>query len=310
VYWPRERLRVFFNQIAGMKKGTKMTDLFDASKRKFCSLGAMMLAFAGISKTAMAGETAKPAGDQKKPQDELESLKHEISRINDVFAIERLQARYEAIHSSDEGMAWMLFANRPDTSQEITYARAVGFENIKKHYVESTSTAACKSGRYCFPAEWVASVPAEIKSYLDLAAQGHKFTVHPVATPCIVVAGDGKTAKATFTSLGFEGNMWCYGKYANDYIKIDGEWYIWHQKWLRCFETPFGTSWADQSMEGIYQFTLGKKDANGKRVMPPGVNYDYLLASDKEFKSIPVPQPYETWTDAELDWWKKKIEKP
>ena len=270
----------------------------------------MMLAFAGVSKAAMAGETAKPAGDQKKPQDDLEALKHEISRINDVFAIQRLQARYEAIHSTDEGLAWMLFANRPDTTQEITYSKNVGFEGIKKHYVESTSKPECTSQGKCFPEEWGKIATPETKPYMDIAAQGHKFTVHPVSTPCIVIAGDGKTAKATFTSFGFEGNMWCYGKYANDYIKIDGEWYIWHQKWLRCFETPFSTSWADQSMEGIYQFTLGKKDANGKRVMPPNVNYDYLLASDKEFKSIPVPQPYATWTDADLDWWKKKIEKP
>jgi hypothetical protein len=28
---------------------------------------------------------------------------------------------------------------------------------------------------------------------------------------------------------------WCYGKYANDYIKIDGKWYLWHKKWLRGF---------------------------------------------------------------------------
>jgi hypothetical protein len=285
------------------------TQLFDASKRKFFSLGAMMLAFAGVSKTAMAGGTAKPAADTKKPQDEFEALKLEISRINDVFAIERLQARYEAIHSSDEGLAWQLFANRPDTTQEITYSRNVGFEGIKKHYIESTAKPECTSQGKCFPEEWGKIATPETKRYMDIAAQGHKFTVHPVATPCIVVAGDGKTAKATFTSLGFEGDMWCYGKYANDYIKIDGEWYIWHQKWLRCFETPFSTSWADQSQEGIYQFTLGQKDASGKRKMPPGVNYDYLLAPDKEFKSIPVPQPYDTWTDAELDWWKKKVEK-
>jgi hypothetical protein len=159
----------------------------------------------------------------------------------------------------------------------------------------------------------VASAPAELRPYLDLSSQGHKFTIHPIATPCIVVAGDGKTAKATYTSLGFEGNMWCYGKIANAYIKMeDGKWYIWHQKWLRCFETPFSTSWADQSVEGIYQFALGKKDENGRFKLPEGVNYDYLLAPDKEFKSIPVPEPYETWTAADEDggWWKRKIVVP
>jgi hypothetical protein len=294
------------------------TQLFDASKRKFCSLGALALAFTGFFSPALAkaeakGVSSKPGGDSRKPEDSFASLKREITRLNDIHEIERLQARYEAIHSSDEGMAWMLFANRPDTSQEITYAKTIGFENIKKHYVESTSKTECNKLGHCFPAEMIAAAPAETRSYFDLNAQGHKFTIHPVATPCIVVAGDGKTAKATFTSLGIEGNMWCYGKYANAYIKMeDGKWYIWHQKWLRCFETPFSTSWADQSAEGIYQFALGKKDENGHFKLPEGVNYDYLLASDKEFKSIPVPEPYETWTEDDENglWWKRKIVTP
>jgi hypothetical protein len=55
---------------------------------------------------------------------------------------------------------------------------------------------------------------------------------HMLATPVIVVAGDGQTAKAVWQSFGNVSgtNMaqWTQEKYSMDFIKEDGKWKIWH----------------------------------------------------------------------------------
>jgi hypothetical protein len=130
--------------------------------------------------------------------------------------------------------------------------------------------------------------------------------IHPVATPNIIVAADGKTAKATFTSFGYERGGWCYGKYANDYIKIDGKWYIWHKKWLRGFSTNYYKSPEDQTIDEIFEWTT-ERDENGFPIVAEELTTAYLWYPGKENMTITAPQPYETWTEADENggWWKR-----
>ena len=61
---------------------------------------------------------------------------------------------------------------------------------------------------------------------------------HSFLAPLIEVAGDGKTAKGVWDSLGVDtgggNNManWGWVRYAIDFKKINGEWKIWHMKVL------------------------------------------------------------------------------
>jgi hypothetical protein len=125
------------------------------------------------------------------------------------------------------------------------------------------------------------------------------------------VADDGQTAKATFTSLGFE-DGWCYGMYANSYIKINGEWKIWHMKWLRCFKTNFYKSWDDQTIDEIYEFTQGQKDKWGFPKVSADIDYSLLNAPGKVVKTITAPKPYATWAKEDEDgsWWKRDTVTP
>lgn len=239
------------------------------------------------------------------------ALQLQATRTQDVIDIMNLQARYVNIHNSDERLSWMLFADRPDTTKEITHTRLVGFDNIKKAYLEGEK-AVLESGN--LPEGtiigWTGFDPSELGADGAPPAGMGGMRIHPISTPAIVVAGDGKTAKATFTSLGFEGDGWCYGMYANDYIKIDGEWYIWHMKWLRCFKTKWNQSFTEQSLDEIYEFTQGETDEWGFPKVNEDINYDYLYAPGKEVKTIPAPKPYETWTEAEEGWWKRDVMEP
>jgi hypothetical protein len=317
------------------------TDQSNTSRRRFWSFSAAALASIGLWPVAKA--SAASSGSKEPSQGSLEdrvkeleaslkALEQRTSGCEDVFAIMRLQARYEAIHSSQESLAWMLFAKRDDSVLEITHSRYVGFENIKLSYLapqklqELYDAGKLPAGTHIHKLDFKA--PNAIQAML--AGGGpppdHPYNanrklfgtgrpdmppIHPVATPNIVVAGDGKTAKATFTSLGYERGGWCYGKYANDYIKIDGNWYIWHEKWLRGFSCNYYTSPEDQNIGQIFEWTKDR-DANGFPVVAKELTTKYLWYPGKESMTITAPQPYETWTveDDNGGWWKRPTVTP
>lgn len=241
----------------------------------------------------------------------IEKLQHQATRAQDVLDIMYLQARYEAIHNSDESLGWMLFADRPDTTQEITHSRIIGFDNIKKSYLEGykalSESEDLPEGTVI---GWTGFAGMEEGAKPPEGMGGMR--IHPIGTPCIVVADDGQTAKATFTSFGIEGPGWCYGKYANSYIKIDGKWYIWHMKWLRNFKINFYKAWFDQTLDEIYEFTQGKTDQWGFPAVNSEIDYSYLYAPGKEVETITAPKPYKTWTkeDENGEWWKRKTIEP
>jgi hypothetical protein len=70
---------------------------------------------------------------------------------------------------------------------------------------------------------------------------GGEYIMHTQETPVIEVAGDGKTAKGLWYSIGLSirgqvdssgktsvGSGWMWEKYGVDFIKEDGKWKIWH----------------------------------------------------------------------------------
>lgn len=78
--------------------------------------------------------------------------------------------------------------------------------------------------------------------------------VHPLTSPILEIAGDGKTAKGIWyspgqvTTLDKNGKpqaqiMW--EKYGVDFIKEDGEWKIWHIHMYYDFSAPLGKSWTE-----------------------------------------------------------------
>ena len=250
----------------------------------------------------------------KSLEETIKGLQKELTRAKDIQEIANLQARYCAVHNTDEHLSWMLFADRPDTSKEITSEKIIGFDNIKASYFRMAGMAegggpsgSAQSGAAPGAMESMGGFPMGMMGMGGSTARYGVAHIHPIGTPCIVVADDGKTAKATFTSLGFEGG-WCYGMYANSYIKIDGEWKIWHMKWLRCFKTPFDTYWNEQTIEEIYEFTHGQTDEWGFPLVNPEIDYSLLNAPGKVSETITAPKPYATWTKEDEDggWWKRE----
>jgi len=120
---------------------------------------------------------------------------------------------------------------------------------------------------------------------------------HPITTPVIEVAGDGKTAKGVWISPGLEtmpyqGKLrafWAWVKYGVDFVKEDGEWRIWHNHVYAIMRCPFEKSWVEEPNIDIDVIPDGFKPDKP-------TTYDHPYSPTGVLESVPWPPlPYETW---------------
>ena len=143
------------------------------------------------------------------------------------------------------------------------------------------------------------------------ATQAGRLTMHPLTTPVIEVAKDGKTARGLWISPGIE-THYIEGKplacsvwesYAADFVKEDGVWKWWHVHLYRAFIVPFDKSWVDIDVNEFYK-TLGRSPT----VYPADLQPDRPTTYHKMFSlndtccwtegMPPAPEPYETWDES------------
>ncbi len=211
-------------------------------------------------------------------QIDLEELSKKLDKLDAVNQIKNLMGRYETYHytRAEIGNTADLFALwRPDCAvEEGGHGCALGTEAVIKR--------------------WKGGTPGDLRAASAL---------HLASTPCIEVAGDGKTAKGTFLSLGNGTGIknlekkevresWCIGKYAIDFIKNPetGEWKIWHLHWYRLiindFNKGFVTSLFDADTreemsqlpgreETQFHQSLSLEKATHPFPWPPELYYDY-----------------------------------
>ena len=128
--------------------------------------------------------------------------------------------------------------------------------------------------------------------------------LHPTASQYIEVAGDGKTAKGVFLSIGIESAgdergllkpAWGWGSYGVDFIKEDGEWKVWHFYIHRIFRGDYFSSWTtyDPDIEPGYD----DMPEDRRYDKPPIDDFPYRFNEKFTFKPDP-PAPYETFDPA------------
>jgi hypothetical protein len=212
------------------------------------------------------------------------ALEHEVMRLRAINEIQNLLGRYEAIHNpTDIHRSWEFFARHtPGTWMEISdWGWFEGFDLIKQVWTGMNDPS---------------------------RAVGTIFE-HDLATPVIQVAGDGNTAKGTWCSPGYETHLhpdgtrepvWCWGKYAIDFVKEDGEWRFWHFKWFRTFMIPFDTSWVDAPPRPSMRHEAGKPSQYHRPYRPDSVAVSIP----------PAPAPYATWTADDAGWQFRPADKP
>ena len=195
-----------------------------SSIRVLSAAGAMLLAaspcWAGdpvITDSRIINEDRRLAIVETK----LASLRQQVSLLEDVKAIERLQQSYGYYVS--EGMASEAAALFSDSrTASIEYAQQGVF--LGRQRIE----------------EFLAKVGA--------ALPDGEIRETPIMQGVVHVAADGRTAKARWRSLVMGGKQgddgtWTEGPYENEYVKEDGQWKISKLHWYTSIAGSYDLGW-------------------------------------------------------------------
>jgi SnoaL-like domain len=132
-------------------------------------------------------------------------------------------------------------------------------------------------------------------AWVDGDAKG-VMHMHTLTTPVIEVAGDLRTAKATWVSPGHETMsfsaggektpeaFWAWCKYGCDFVVEDGRWKIWHLHVYGIFLAPYGRSWVDQPEDMIDPPPMLDEHQPDR---PPTTHWQYM--PDRVYPNEPAP---------------------
>lgn len=127
---------------------------------------------------------------------------------------------------------------------------------------------------------------------------------HETTSQIVVVANDGETARFIAFSPGFKclapghSQVWSLGKYYVEFIKINGQWKIWHMQWAVEVEGDAAYGWLYQTRSYFKECLFPDLDCihKGDRNMIPANNYiDYFKTDMVQYFLPEPPAPYDTW---------------
>jgi hypothetical protein len=129
------------------------------------------------------------------------------------------------------------------------------------------------------------------------------MNIHALTTPVVEVAGDGKTAKGIWLSIGVETGpepgkdkpqgYWAWCKYGVDFIKEEGKWKIWHLHVYGLFRTPYEKSWVEAEKPGVLPIPEELKP--DRATTHPLWTYSPTAVAEL----VPAPpEAYDTWDEA------------
>lgn len=125
------------------------------------------------------------------------------------------------------------------------------------------------------------------------------MSVHPLTTPMVEIAADGRTAQGLWYSIGFDTEIdengfpkgsWKTAKYAADFIYEDNMWRIWHLLICSDLYCPAGVDYGDlppevQASSGIPEY------------LKPDLPIKFYDISYRPSAYPPEPLPYYTFSD-------------
>ena len=213
----------------------------------------------------------------KQMEEDNDRLRQEIVRLQAIQEIKNVMGKYQVYHTPRT--FWKtpeLFAlKQPDVSVEIAmWGVYTGAEQVKAVY----------------------------QRIMVEPIVGTMFE-HDLTTSMIEVAGDGQTAKGVWFSPGHETPIkdkkhqahWCWGKYACDFIKEDGEWKIWHMHFYDSFMCTYYQSWVDiKRPRDLKIADINPVFAEYPPDKPTTFRTSYNTESVRE-TIPPCPEPYDTW---------------
>ena len=157
-----------------------------------------------------------------------------ITRVWDIEKVKDLMSRRTLLDANGEHEKELqtLWVSEPEYAKTASFGKNwgyyVGMDEIRRWYVDAYQADL---------AENLAAVRAADPSVPDQPGYGC-FEIHPLSTPHVVLAGDGKTAQGTWYSIGQQSRalpggkadgQWVCQLISGDFVKqADGSWRIWH----------------------------------------------------------------------------------
>lgn len=205
-----------------------------------------------------------------------------IRRVTDIEEIKKVANKrvYYMINEWREQELQDLWVTDPSYQATASFGKNtgyyVGMDNIRSYYVT--------------------------KHAADLGDGVGTMNAHPISTGLVELAGDGKTAKGLWYSIGQDtypnGDgtakaLWNTGKVAIDFVKEGDAWKIWHIVEANDIVSEAGTAYGDGPVYLDYE-----TDPVAVEFGTPTIQ---KLVHDQTFNwwdnYPPMPQPYEHWSD-------------
>ena len=224
----------------------------------------------------------------------IRSNEERIVRVWDIEQIKDLMSRRTVYETNGEREEELrdLWVSDPENAATASFGRNwgyyVGMDEIKKYYVD----------------QYAQQVAEELKAIgkEDEEPGYGRFLFHPLSTPNVNLAEDGKTAQGTWYSIGAdcypkengEGDCsWICQKICADFIKESGGWKIWHVFFSMDFMVKSGQGVGE--LQSIYIRGTSRDETDfGAPTIP-------MLAHDPSYTWCdnypPLNGPYETFTD-------------
>ncbi len=196
--------------------------------------------------------------------------------------VDRCNSYYDVLHRMGRYAAYHYYAQHRET-----------YEYFSKR--EGTTAELMTSGVYAT----LDKIYQFFIGYHDHENHPGTFHMHPLSSPYIQIAGDGKTAKLYIFTNGLEalpsppGNppfcMWFYDAYCDDMVKEEDGW-----KWTKVhlmdtIKAPFAVSWSEMAKQPNRSTPQG--------LVPPSYETDHhkpYTIDAMPSLGDPLPEPYET----------------
>jgi hypothetical protein len=219
----------------------------------------------------------------------VDQLQKENNRLQAVHEIQNMMGRYEYWHTSGKNHEiGNMFARKADGIR-VEYANSgvwEGFEGAQRFTVGT-------------------------HDYFKEGGYTGGLSIHPLTTPVIEIAKDGKTARGLWIAPGYEvvnvdgkkQATWMMEEYAVDFIKEEGRWCFWRIHMYRIFWCSYDKSYVDLSTKEFEKRNAPspeKQPAHLRPDRPTTIHQTYSLSEKSAMQNYipPAPESYETYDDS------------
>jgi hypothetical protein len=243
----------------------------------------------GMAVLALGNSASAVVTDQQ-----FAELAAKVQREADAREVENVMGRRANLYSANRpDLIIELFASKqPDTSFAMNgNVMLVGYDKVKGAFGPDPTRAQRSL-------EQLKKIYPQLDDKPENQGAGD-FRLHALMSPVIEVAGDGKTAKGFWQTIGpaYQINngdpyaMMSFEKYAVDFIKEDGQWKIWHLQVFIDSSIRFDKPFADQVKEKLNPAAIGPDG------MSAGASPYQEWSPIRAPKQIELPKPYKTFSE-------------